>query len=50
MEFTAMLIEASSITTRYGQTGRTSTLRYVAGGAMVLVVLFGLFLLAGLDI
>ncbi|SDB72435.1 hypothetical protein [Belnapia rosea] len=45
-----MLIEPIRATTRYGDSGKTSTLRYTIGSALVIVVLFGLFLLAGLEI
>lgn len=45
-----MLIEPVHTTTRYGQNGKTSTLRYTIGSLAVVAVLFGLFLLAGLEL
>jgi hypothetical protein len=45
-----MLIEPIQTTTRYGQSGKTSALRYTVGSLTVIAVLFGLFLLAGLEL
>jgi hypothetical protein len=45
-----MIIEPIRTATRYGQNGQTSTLRYTIGSLTVIAVLFGLFLLAGLEL
>ncbi len=45
-----MVIEPIRTTTRYGESGKTSTLRYTLGSVAVIAVLFGLFLLAGLEL
>ncbi|WP_157033524.1 hypothetical protein [Belnapia moabensis] len=45
-----MLIEPIRTTTRYGESGKTSTLHYTIGSLTVIAVLFGLFLLAGLEL
>jgi hypothetical protein len=45
-----MLIEPIQTTTRYGQSDKTSALRYTVGSLTVIAVLFGLFLLAGLEL
>ncbi len=45
-----MLIQPVPSVTRYGQSGKTSALRYAVGSLTVIAVLFGLFLLAGLEL
>ncbi|MBL6079649.1 hypothetical protein JMJ56_16645 [Belnapia sp. T18] len=45
-----MIIEPVHTTSRYGETSKTSALRYTLGSLTVIAVLFGLFLLAGLEL
>ncbi|WP_160299788.1 hypothetical protein [Belnapia sp. F-4-1] len=45
-----MIIEPVHTTSRYGESGKISTLRYTLGSLTVIAVLFGLFLLAGLEL
>jgi hypothetical protein len=45
-----MLIEPVRTATRYGESGKTSALRYTIGSMAVMAVLFCLFLLAGLEL
>jgi hypothetical protein len=45
-----MLIQPVQVTSRYGQSGKTSALRYTLGSVAVIAVLFCLFLLAGLEL
>ncbi|MDB5375308.1 MAG: hypothetical protein JWP04_3950 [Belnapia sp.] len=43
------MIEARPVATRYGETDKTGTLRYLFGSVLSLAALFGLFILAGLE-